>query len=359
MPDIQLPAGQINIKGPQSATGVDRWQSAVSQLTLTGLALTCALSVGIPAGALTLTGHEIITGPLMPTGAVQYTGLAPTVSISNVGTTIAIPAGAQTWTGLAPTARLGDFIIEVPAGQIVIKGPARPQVVIPMVVGGFRYTGLAPGVSIDTPGSVATIPAGQVVLTGHALTVVSSQTIALPAGTLTITGQYVAVAFMTPPTGGIVWQGLALTIPTGGSFTIAIPTGSLRFANATLTPTLVFAFTIDIPAGELDFTGFEPNASTPASIVVQVGALSLAGQALTIDWATGLPVGELISTGYAPHLEIAVGEQGLPVGRLVFQGYAVDVIHANGLVISDVVTIVRSISDVGTIVRSISDVVER
>ena len=62
MPTILLSAGQINVKGPQSATGIDRWTQEGS-IALTGLALVCLISIAVPVGALGFTGQALITGP--------------------------------------------------------------------------------------------------------------------------------------------------------------------------------------------------------------------------------------------------------------------------------------------------------
>lgn len=360
MPDIQIPAGQLNLKGPQSPTGVVRWQSSVQSLAFTGLALTLAIAISVPAGAVAFQGLAT-SGKEIPlaAGHVALTGLAPTVTATS-GTVIANGAGALQYQGLALTVRVGDLALEIPAGQLVFKGPARPAAVFQIPQAAITVTGYAANVAVDSPGSAVSIPAGVVAFTGHALTADPDKGIAIPAGTLALSGQYVSVAFKGLGAGSLVWQGLAPTIGTGspgGAVAIAIPKGTLTTTG--LAPSNVFAFSIALPAGQLVLRGLEPNAGTSESLVIPTGAQAFTGHAPTIEWSTGLGVGAITLTGLTPLLELATAEPGLPVGALVFQGYALQVVHSNGTVIASTVRIARSLTHGSSITRTLTSEVTR
>lgn len=360
MPDISLPAGQVNLKGPQAPNAVGIWHSTISSLTVTGLALVVAIAIDVPAGALVHTGRANANLLEHPVGQLRWAGLAPSLNISNTSIDIAVPAGTQTWTGLAAVVREGDVGVEIPAGQLVIKGPQRPAFVPQLGVGSLAFTSLALVVSEDTPGSAASIPAGSLVFAGQAPDRIAGFAIATPVGALTLTGQYPSVAFKGLDVGRLTWQGFALAIGgAGDSIGITIPVGALVMGQTALVPSLQYDFVQAIPAGAIVLTGFEPNAGTSESLVLQVGSLQLAGQAPTIDWGTGLGVGSLPHTGYALHVEIAVGALDVPTGELVWHGYAPTLVHSNGLLIASTVRITRSLGATGRITRTISSVVSR
>lgn len=358
MPEIAVPPGQLNLKGPQAPNVVNRWFSTTTGIAFTGLALTLAISISVPVGALTITGQANVNPLAHPAGAITFAGLAPTPVISSAGTTISNPAGSLAYTGLAPIVRVGDFTVEIPAGQLVIKGPARPAIVPQPPAGSLALTGRVLNVQVDTPGSAVSMPAGSLALTGLALDLFNTKTLAIPAGTLTLSGQYVGIQFTQPAAGSLVFQGLAPTIA-AQTTSIVLPRGSLVFGSSTLVPSLRYDFVIAVPVGSLALTGQQPNVGTPETLVLQAGSLPLTGQTPTIDWSTGLAVGTLTVTGLAPQALLATGAPGIPVGSLVFQGYELVPIHSNGTVFSSTVQISRSLSHTGTITRTVSSEVQR
>jgi hypothetical protein len=359
MPEIALPPGQINLKGPQQPNVVNRWFSTTSSLTFTGLALTLAIAISVPAGGLTLTGLAPVEDSSFPTaGRITWQGLTPTATISSAGTTLTPGVGAVTFQGLTPSLRIGDVYVDIPAGQLVIKGPQRPQVVPQLSAGTLRYTGYACAPQINTPGSAASIPAGSLAFTGQTPIRDVNVPRPIPAGSLVLTGQYVGIQFMQPSSGSLVWQGLAPTV-SAQTVLVQLQVGRLQWGQTTLTPSLIYEITIPVPVGSLVLTGHQLNVGTPETLVLQAGSLALTGQTPTLDWSTGLPVGTLRYTGQAATVVQATAAPGIPAGSLVWQGYAPVIIHSNGTVLSSTVRIVRSLSNVGTITRTVSSEVQR
>lgn len=357
MPTITLPAGQVNIKGPQSATGVDRWISQECSLALTGLVLTVAIAISVPAGALTLTGQTNVNPLAQPESRLQYTGLAPSLGFSTSDQVISPGVGALTWQGLAPAVRIGDLGVDIPAGQLVFKGPARPQVVSQFPATVLAYTGTVTGVLVDTPGATVSIPAGVLRLTGQTPDRLNDFSLAIPAGTLTLTGRYVAVQFIQPAAGALTWQGLTPSIP-AQTLVVAIPRGQLVVGN-TLIPSLRYDFVQPLPAGQLTLAGLRPNVGTPDTLVMQVGVLALTGTTPTIDWTTALPVGRLLYTGTTTQVDVATGAPPIPVGSLVWTGYAPDLLYASSHVLSARVRILRAVSAGVAVTRTLESEVER
>lgn len=120
-------------------------------------ATTAGVTVGVPAGSLTLTGFAptVSTTGLVsvPAGSLTLTGLAPTVAVSGGSATVAVPAGALTLTGFAPTVDAGySASVSVPAGSLAL-------------------TGFAPTVSNGSMAATVSVPVGALTLTGYAPTV--------------------------------------------------------------------------------------------------------------------------------------------------------------------------------------------
>jgi hypothetical protein len=318
MPDIKVPAGQLNLKGPQAPTGVDRWIQDVAPLTFAGLVLTLV--------------------------------------ISGTSTTVAMPAGSLVYQGLTQTVRTGDLQVTVPAGQIVLKGPARPAAVPQLSAGALAFTGRTLNVAVDVPGSALSIPAGSLVYTGRVPDRIPTQTISVPVGSLALTGQYASIAFKQPDTGRLVWTGLAPTIA-AGTIGIAVPVGTLGWHG--LAPVVHTDFFTAVPAGQLVLQGLTPNVGSPNSIVIPVGTLQLQGRAPTIDWVTAIPAGSLVYASTALQIDLATATQSIPAGAITFQGYGFDLIHSNGTAIDGLVKIARSVTDGVVITRALNAEVHR
>lgn len=367
MAAINLPPGRLDVKGPQSAGGVNRWFSLESGLSLAGLALTCAISVAIPAGAMAIGGGErvplctvnttlnsvsipagqlAIKGPQrpplsIPAGSLVYTGRAPGISgelqVGRVAyqgyaltldvvssTTIPIPVGALSFGSFSFDVRSGDHAPEIPAGQIVIKGPARAEAKPQPSAGTLAFTGRTLVALVDAPGSAVSIPSGALTFTGLALDNLPTQSISVPAGTLTLSGQYVAIAFKTLDAGSLAWHGLAPVADVSIAI-LPIPAGSLRHTG--LAPTVDSS--VAIPAGALAFSFPSMNVSNTGNIEIPAGSLVITGRQATADLVWTVPAGALTLTG-----QLAVVDRGShPAnGQLTFQGYALEMVAGDRLV---------------------------
>lgn len=357
---IAIPAGTLTYTG--AAPTIDASiQLGIGSVVLAGYAPTVIESAGnveiaIPAGSVVVTGQSVgvgFTGPAV--GSLAFDGLAPDVL---VGRTIAIPAGAIVATSTAPELAYG---IDIPAGTltylgyapIVSEGSPSPTISMPAgalvytgqdvgvaftgpYVGELAFTGYAPTVSVGAGGGGGTtieIPAGSLVYTGRAPA--TSAIIEIPAGALVFEGQYVAVAFMDPNAGQLVFTGYAPTVSVGvGSGTsIEIPAGSLVYTGRT--PTI--DSTVALPAGSLVLTGHAPTVqqTQPGDIAVPAGAAVFTGYAPTLryDLVTAIPAGSLVITGQAP-TPVGAGAIPIPAGSLVLTGHALTVTGEGAIVIA-------------------------
>jgi hypothetical protein len=113
-----------------------------------------------------------------------------------------------------------------------------------------------------------------------------------------LTGGYVGVQFMQPAAGSLQFTGHAPSLA-AQTYLIPVPRGRIEWGQAVLVPTVFQAHIRALGAGQVVLTGEELNVSTPGTIVLPTGALALTGQALTIDWGTGIPKGSLVFTGHA------------------------------------------------------------
>lgn len=159
-------------------------------------------------------------------------------------------------------------------------------------------------------GNTIAVPAGSLTLTGFAPTVAASanQVVEVPAGTLTLAGQ-------TP------------TVTSSDHQTISVPAGTLTLTANAPTVTASENQSISVPAGALTLTGFEPSVLNGAQQVVQVplGTLTLTGQAPTIavsaNQVIAVPAGTLTLAGQTPTV-VATNPQliSVPLGTLTLTG---------------------------------------
>lgn len=161
-----------------------------------------------------------------PTGAITYTGFAPTVTATD-NQIVDVPVGAVTLTGYAPTVTIGDAVeVEIPAGAITYTGLA-PTVTasdnqsIEVATGSVSYTGFAPTVTVGNPVEI-TVPTGAVSYAGDVPTVTTTenQVIEVSTGAVTYTGLAPSVLISDPqlvdiPVGAIAYTGYAPTVTIG------------------------------------------------------------------------------------------------------------------------------------------------
>lgn len=353
---IALRAGTLNLKGPQSPTGIDRGPQE-GFLVLTGLALTVALSVAMPAGALTLHGLTPSTGgdqgPQMPAGAVVLQGLAPTPIVQTVA--IVVPAGSEVWHGLTPIAQVITHTCAPPAGSLVFKGPARPQEVPQPLAGTVVLTGYVPLATVGGGGSSPQINvgAGTLVLAGQVPLALPNRSILVGAGSLVLSGQYIAVAFSPLQAGSLLWTGLIPTVQTTGAKVVMPGVGTLVAHGLTsivflehrpspaaavlglagqvpsVVVTVVDPQTPTPGAGSLVLSGQTPTVSSTVTVTPQPGAgtltFSSTGPVLAIDNAPQLLAGQLVLTGHVP---VASNLPTPDVGRLVLSGQRLRVVNS-------------------------------
>lgn len=278
---IEVYPGQLDFKGPQSPTAKSYRPYRAGILAITGLALTCAISVATPAGALTLSGQTptvqnvfgvvvntpagslVFKGPAAPTtvfttavGRVLLSGQTPNLAFAiepPAGSLVwhgiapdqtnTIPAGSLLWVGLPPTL-LPGYTVTPGCGTLVFKGPQRPEEIPRPDVGILTYTGRVPTPQVTSPtGGDQFFQLPGTDLIWHGLAPVSAapdKTVTVPVGSLVLSGKYIRVAFKSPDTGSLVWHGLAPIVDSGQKF-IAMPAGSLLFIGqpGSITPVTV------------------------------------------------------------------------------------------------------------------------
>jgi len=226
------------------------------------------------------------------------------------------------------------------SGILTVDSPTS----IPIGVGILAIVGLSLGVGFHGPST------GNLTFTGYAPAIGggSAESIPVPAGALSLQGQYVGIALgPSAPAGSLQFTGYALSIG-GGATSIPIPAGSLRFSGQVLT--LLPGGGIQIPAGslalqgryigvqlgpiapagDLRFTGYAPNPNiTPSGgTAIPAGSLVLRGQNLQVGFI-GPPTGDLRFTGRVPAVSInpsgGAGSINIPAGALALAGQYVGV----------------------------------
>ncbi len=191
---------------------------------------------------------------------------------------------------------------------------------IAVPAGSLTLTGSAPTVAV-TANQLVAVPLGELTLTGQTPTVLASdnQTIAVPAGSLTLTGQ-------TP------------TVSVSSGNTIAVPAGTLSLTGFAPTVTATANNRIEVPLGTLTLTGNAPAVVTSGSNAIQVptGTLTLTGNAPTVTVSANnqiaVPLGTLSLAGFAPTVTVASGAQviAVPLGTLTLTGRTPTVIASDG-----------------------------
>lgn len=355
---IQIPAGSLQFKGPALPAEVRTPAAGVLSFTgyapnlaftlpvpagsvsLTGASLTLARTVPIASGGLTITGQGPSLGSGIPVGAgaLTLTGQTPATSSA---ISIAVGSGALAIAGQAPTVGIG-LTIPIPAGQLVFKGPAAPtSSTIAVPAGALALSGLVPSANVSGGALSVPIAAGTLSLSGQAPSVAQGPTIAIPAGSLTFTGQYIAQAFGDLTPAALVLTGYAPTVSISGQTTLSPGVGMLTLtgqapslastvpvAAGALTlsgqaPVAIVSRTIAVPAGSLAFTGQAPQARMAHLVSIGAGSLALTGQTPSTGGSQTMPVaaGALTITGYSPSLSAGF-VTNIPSGTLTITGQA-------------------------------------
>jgi hypothetical protein len=166
----------------------------------------------------------------------------------------------------------------------------------------------------------------------------SGNSIAVPAGSLTLTGQTPTVTatannFIAIPLATMTLVAQTPTVAVGGNQSVSIPAGSLTLNGFAPSVTATANNAIAVPAGSLTLTGNAPTVTATAGqyISVPVGSLTINGLiptvALSDNQFVQVPAGALSLTGIAPAVQ-AGGPQviDVPLGALTITVYAPTVI---------------------------------
>lgn len=188
-------------------------------------------------------------------------------------------------------------------------------------------------------GNTIAVPAGSLSLTGFAPTIVvtANNVIAVPVGSLALSGKVptvIATANNTiaVPLGSLALTGEVPTIVQSANQLIAVPLATLTLTAQTPTVTATAGNYITVPAGSLTLNGLTPTVVTTENnlIAVPLGTLSLTALVPTIqngaNHVIDVPAGSLSLTGYAPDIVQTANQViAVPAGNLLLTGLAPDV----------------------------------
>lgn len=299
---IGVPTGSVSVTGLAPSAEEDHIRQVPIAPTLTLSEQSISLDIAIrdpPVDTLALTG-------LTPSGEIDHNRAVPAGSLSitgqNVYGPILVPSGSLTITGTTPTP-VFPITSEPGTGGLSVgtQTPQRGR--------GLRIRGLAPFADLEI------VPTGTLTLNGQAPSAEENSIRAVPAGSISITGQSVSLPIPVPA-GSLTLSGLSPVFP------ITVATGGLSVGTQTpqrgrglrITGLVPFADLDIVPVGRLRITGFTPAAvksyveppsgsvritglSFQSGLVIQVptgGPLVITGQGHELDPAT------LRITGFAP-----------------------------------------------------------
>jgi hypothetical protein len=322
VPLLTPPAGTLTLAGQVLSLGFALGMS-VGSLALSGYAPTATVESGVlrtPAQAeLTLTGHApTVSNTLLveiPSGALVFKGPART----NVGTSIEIPSGSLTLSGQTPSLNR-TYLADIGAGTLSVSGLAPTILVgqrIEIGAGALVFKGPARSGAIS-----ASLAAGTLAFTGYAPSVLNDRSIAIAAGILAFDGQYVGIAFEGPGVGTLTLTGYAPTANVAGGSNTNISPDAATLTLTGLAPTATVNHIAAPAVGTLTLTGTASSIS--AGLSVPVGTLVLTGHAPALDLTLPIGAGSLTLTGYAPSTP-AAGTYEPGVGGLTLSGYAPEV----------------------------------
>lgn len=215
---------------------------------------------------------------------------------------------------------------------VAAAAPSGNTIAVP--VGSLTLTGFAPTVTA-TANQVVAVPAGTLTLAGQTPTVTSSdhQTISVPAGTLTLTANAPTVAVsanqsISIPAGALTLTGQTPTVAASDNQSVAVPAGALTLTG--LAPNVLNGAqqVVQVPLGTLTLTGQTPTVAVSANQVIAVpaGTLTLTGQTPTVvatdPQLISVPLGTLTLTGLVPTVSnVGVNNQiSVPLGTLTMSG---------------------------------------
>lgn len=193
-----------------------------------------------------------------------------------------IPVGSLRFKGPAVPAVGGDTSIPITAGMLRLRGPAGTQAGILIATVALSLSGTAPILAVNPSGGAS---------------------IAVPAGSLQVSGQFVAVKFEGPQPAPLIFVGRVpmLSIGVGSTGAVSVPTGSLAFAG-----TFVDTAYLGSATGQLTISGRVPSLILNSVLRNPfAGTLSLTGrtplaQVVGTAPVIHVPVRALVLSGLAP-----------------------------------------------------------
>jgi hypothetical protein len=321
------------------------------------------ISIPVPVGSLVLTGQTplAVTGFVIgvPVGSLVLTGLTPALftefnALPGLGTLVltgeiatlvqtdnhirAPPVGSGVLTGLTPTTKMG-VTIPVGVGSLILEGFPPPTVLqpsefglkltgftpslefsftIPVPVGSLVVDGKIPTVNVTSDEDHIALPdTGTLVVTGEipTATTTDNHVIAVPVGTLTLTGLAPVVVVSqtaSPALGTLVLTGEIPTLVQTDNHIRAPPLGALDLTGQVPVALSGDDHVAQPGTGTLVVTGLAPTAEESHVISIPVGSLALTGQApSTGGVAIEVPVGSLTLEGFPPPSVLQPSDFGL------------------------------------------------
>ena len=189
-------------------------------------------------------------------------------------------------------------------------------------------------VNVSGSNSVA-VPAGSLSLTGLVPTVAATanQAVAVPTGSLALTGQVPTVVAsdlqaVAVPAGSLTLTGFVPTVSATANQAVAIPLATLALAAQVPVVTASNSHAVAVPLATLSLTGVAPVVAATANQVVPVpvAALALTGIApvvvTTANQGVAVPLATLALTSYAPAIAVSGGQTvSVPVAALSLTAY--------------------------------------
>lgn len=171
------------------------------------------------------------------------------------------------------------------------------------------------------PQTVA-VPAGSLTLTGLTPTVTATANvwIDVPAGSLTLTAFAPTVVAtdnktVEVPAGGLTLTGIAPTVTVSDNQAVAVPVGSLTLTANAPTVAVTANVAVEVPAGSLALVVYAPSVLAGGNVAIDVPAASLTltglapSVAVSDNQAIEVPAGALTLTAYAPGVEVSGAEE--------------------------------------------------
>lgn len=212
-------------------------------------------------------------------GEVVYSGLAPTVSVSN-NQNITTDLGVVTYNGFSPTIQ-NDVNIQSGLGQVTYNGLSPTiniSVNITTQLGQVQYNGFEPSISVSV--NVAT-GLGQVVYNGFSPTIENNVNVTTNLGQVTFNGFSPTIQNdqnITTGLGELTFNGFSPLVSTDNQ--IVTLTGQVVFNG--FAPIVGLTGRVTTALGQVNYNGFSPIIENDNNIQTGLGVALYSGYAPTI-----------------------------------------------------------------------------